>query len=170
PDPTPDRTPTPDNDHECRITETASGVELIWDAVQGESMYHLRRDDQWVESISATRFADDAGSIDRDYIVRYWQSGPHDISCEIADPEPEPQPEPTSCIATVSHDGVSVQWRAVTEVGEYNLRKNDSWLATVHGFVMTDPTGTSLDRYVVRYDEGGLKEMTCTTVVAGSGG
>ncbi|MEZ5282782.1 MAG: delta-60 repeat domain-containing protein [Acidimicrobiales bacterium] len=170
PEPQPQPTPVVETGYRCDASPTADGVMLTWDPVEGESNYHLRSDDAWVVSVTTTSHVVVGGTANSEYVVRFWQNGPHDIICDGGEPEPtpEPQPQPNVCVVSVSSDGASIQWAPLAETDEYTVRKNGVWLATVQGFGHLDPSGAVSDTYVVRYHEGAMHEIECDTVKGGS--
>lgn len=76
PEPPPPPPPPPPEPAACRVTTTAEGIELEWDAVPGENRYSVRRNGKWVTTVQdALTWMDPAGSAADSYEVRATVAG-----------------------------------------------------------------------------------------------
>lgn len=141
----------------CVATEVDGEMHLSWDDF-GDSMYVVRRNDSWVETLSATNTVV-AGSVDDLFVIRRRVAGNViDVACSANGDGPKP------CSATVVNGGMRLDFAAIDGVSRRVVRVNGSWLATVDGLTtFMDPNGVAGDSYVIRHRIGGDRvDIACT--------
>ena len=154
-------TPTsPPADGPCVVTASGGQVLVSWDDFD-KQRYSVRRNGKWAESITdGAQSAVVPGSVNDSFEVRFNDNGDREIvPCTTGGEAPAAAP----CTVSTRGDGVIVEWDAVPGIGEYQVRRNDSWRATVSaGTSFVDTRGDIADDYVVRYRSNGNRtDISC---------
>lgn len=68
---------------ECTKSAQAGGVLLTWNPIVGIDTYYVRLNGAWLANVDGTTYQHPGGDLAGDYLVRYWQNGPNDITCSV---------------------------------------------------------------------------------------
>lgn len=138
----------------CTATANGDDVTVSWNDQPGVNDYQVRRDGSWLAASTGTSYIDQnlaAGNYS--YEIRYRSNGTvNTVACSPATVAVDGPPTATlTCSAT----GGNLSWNAIAGVSTYQVRKNNSWLASTGARTYSDAGGTNADDYQIRYRQGG---------------
>ncbi len=135
----------------CTATAVGDNITLDWTAQPGATNYEVHRNGSKRAVLSGTTFADNnlaTGSYS--HSVRYTANGK--VTAVVCNPRPISIGGQT---LTCNRNGTTLTWNSLIGVSEYQVRKNNAWIASTTSASYSSATGSLSDTYAIRYRTNG---------------
>ncbi len=158
--------PDPREGQTCTATVNQDqSVTLNWSNVAGIDDWVVRRDNSFVATEAGFSYTDSPPKGSYSYEIRSQLDGIQwDTQCT---PNPvtvdDPPGADQNCTASVANGTVSLDWTAIAGEDSYQVRRDDSWKATVNGLSWDEAPGAGTYEYQIKSKLNGVTTLTdCT--------